>query len=170
MSDRLSEIALALVTPGKGILAADESTGTIKKRFDTINTKSTEDARRDFRHMLFSTPAMKVEATAPRPTSRTPSRPSAGSITGKFAETKSWGSRAMPRARANSNRGRCHWAGMRPVLAQCCTVLCRLPSRLDRADWPPKRWMICSAGFFCVSITWRLPIFSLLVNQTGSLI
>ena len=59
MSDRLNEIALALVTPGKGILAADESTGTIKKRFDTINTKSTEDARRDFRHMLFSTPAMK---------------------------------------------------------------------------------------------------------------
>ena len=59
MSDRLSEIALALVTPGKGILAADESTGTIQKRFDTINTKSTEDARRDYRHMLFSTPAMK---------------------------------------------------------------------------------------------------------------
>lgn len=59
MNDRLNEIALALVTPGKGILAADESTGTIKKRFDTINTKSTEDARRDYRHMLFSTPAMK---------------------------------------------------------------------------------------------------------------
>ncbi|MEE8258390.1 MAG: class I fructose-bisphosphate aldolase [Sphingomonadales bacterium] len=59
MSDRLSEIALAMVTPGKGILAADESTGTIKKRFDTINTKSTEEARRDYRHMLFSTPAMK---------------------------------------------------------------------------------------------------------------
>ncbi|TDI62652.1 MAG: fructose-bisphosphate aldolase class I [Alphaproteobacteria bacterium] len=59
MSDRLNEIALALVTPGKGILAADESTGTIKKRFDTINSDSTIDSRRDYRHMLFSTPAMK---------------------------------------------------------------------------------------------------------------
>src|SRR6202012_3739105 len=37
----------------KGILAADESTGTIKKRFDAINVESTEDSRRDYREMLF---------------------------------------------------------------------------------------------------------------------
>ena len=43
-----------MVAEGKGILAADESTGTIKKRFDTIGLQSTEDARRDYREMLFS--------------------------------------------------------------------------------------------------------------------
>jgi fructose-bisphosphate aldolase, class I len=49
----LNKIALALVTPGKGLLAADESSGTIKKRFDAINVESTEDNRRDYREMLF---------------------------------------------------------------------------------------------------------------------
>jgi fructose-bisphosphate aldolase class I len=42
-----------MVASGKGILAADESSGTIKKRFDSINLTSTEDARRDYREMLF---------------------------------------------------------------------------------------------------------------------
>ena len=51
----LETIALAMVADGKGILAADESTGTIKKRFDTINVDSTEDSRRDYREMLFRT-------------------------------------------------------------------------------------------------------------------
>jgi fructose-bisphosphate aldolase, class I len=49
----LNKIALAMVAPGKGILAADESTGTIKKRFDAINVESTEQNRRDYREMLF---------------------------------------------------------------------------------------------------------------------
>jgi len=49
----LNKVALAMVTPGKGILAADESSGTIKKRFDAIKVESTEDARRDYREMLF---------------------------------------------------------------------------------------------------------------------
>ena len=49
----LNKVALAMVAPGKGILAADESTGTIKKRFDAINVASTEDNRRDYREMLF---------------------------------------------------------------------------------------------------------------------
>ena len=57
--DQLNEIALRMVAPGKGILAADESTRTIKKRFDTIGLESTEDSRRDWREMLFRTePAM----------------------------------------------------------------------------------------------------------------
>ena len=51
----LETIAQAMVADGKGILAADESTGTIKKRFDTINVDSTEDSRRDYREMLFRT-------------------------------------------------------------------------------------------------------------------
>ena len=56
----LEEIALKMVAPGKGILAADESSGTIKKRFDSIKVVSTEDTRRDYREMLFrSTDAMK---------------------------------------------------------------------------------------------------------------
>jgi fructose-bisphosphate aldolase class I len=51
----LHEIACALVAPGKGILAADESGGTIKKRFDSIGVESTEDRRRAYREMLFTT-------------------------------------------------------------------------------------------------------------------
>ena len=51
----LSKIATALVAPGKGILAADESSGTIKKRFDSINAESTETNRRNYREMLFTT-------------------------------------------------------------------------------------------------------------------
>ncbi len=50
----LNATARALVAPGKGILAADESSGTIKKRFDSINVESTEDNRRAYREMLFT--------------------------------------------------------------------------------------------------------------------
>jgi fructose-bisphosphate aldolase, class I len=49
----LNKIAVAMVTPGKGLLAADESSPTIKKRFDAIKVESTEDTRRDYREMLF---------------------------------------------------------------------------------------------------------------------
>jgi fructose-bisphosphate aldolase, class I len=49
----LNKVALAMVTPGKGLLAADESSGTIKKRFDDIKVVSTEESRRDYREMLF---------------------------------------------------------------------------------------------------------------------
>jgi fructose-bisphosphate aldolase class I len=55
MAASLSETARALVAPGKGILAADESSGTIKKRFDSIGCESTEDRRRAYREMLFTT-------------------------------------------------------------------------------------------------------------------
>jgi fructose-bisphosphate aldolase, class I len=53
--DELHETAVALVAEGKGILAADESDGTIKKRFDSIGVESTEDNRRAYRELLFST-------------------------------------------------------------------------------------------------------------------
>lgn len=53
---RLESIAKKLVAPGKGILAADESTPTIKKRLDSINVESTQGARRAYRGMLFTTP------------------------------------------------------------------------------------------------------------------
>jgi fructose-bisphosphate aldolase class I len=53
---QLSTNAKALVAPGKGILAADESSGTIKKRFDSIGVESTEENRRDYREMLFRAP------------------------------------------------------------------------------------------------------------------
>jgi fructose-bisphosphate aldolase class I len=49
----LNKVALAMVTPGKGLLAADESTGTIKKRFDAIKVVSSEETRRDYREMMF---------------------------------------------------------------------------------------------------------------------
>ena len=51
--DELNKVAQAMTAPGKGILAADESSGTIKKRFDVIGVESTEDSRRDYREMLF---------------------------------------------------------------------------------------------------------------------
>ncbi len=53
--EELNKIAIAIVAPGKGILAADESTGTIKKRFESIGAVSTEENRRDYREMLFRT-------------------------------------------------------------------------------------------------------------------
>jgi len=53
--DQLTDIAEKMVAPGKGILAADESSGTIKKRFDAINVESTQDSRRDYRELLFRT-------------------------------------------------------------------------------------------------------------------
>ncbi|MFA6156906.1 class I fructose-bisphosphate aldolase [Mesorhizobium sp.] len=53
MSDRLEDIAAAIVGGGKGLLAADESSGTIKKRFDVIGVESTADSRRDYREMMF---------------------------------------------------------------------------------------------------------------------
>jgi fructose-bisphosphate aldolase class I len=49
----LNKVATAMVAPGRGILAADESTGTIKKRFDAIGVESTPESRRDYREMLF---------------------------------------------------------------------------------------------------------------------
>src|SRR5213596_173028 len=52
----LAETARTLVAPGKGILAADESTSTIKKRFDAIGVENTEANRRAYREMLFRTP------------------------------------------------------------------------------------------------------------------
>ncbi len=52
----LAKTAQALVVDGKGILAADESSPTIKKRFDSIKIPSTEENRRDYRTMLFTTP------------------------------------------------------------------------------------------------------------------
>ena len=51
----LNKIANKMVAPGKGLLAADESTGTIQKRFDKIGVTNTEDNRRDYREMLFRT-------------------------------------------------------------------------------------------------------------------
>jgi len=53
MSERLEDIAAAIVANGKGLLAADESSGTIKKRFDVIGVESTADSRRDYREMMF---------------------------------------------------------------------------------------------------------------------
>ena len=53
--NELESTAQALVAPGKGILAADESSGTIKKRFDSINVECTEDKRREYREALFTT-------------------------------------------------------------------------------------------------------------------
>src|SRR3712207_21744 len=52
--DELNKTAKAMVARGKGILAADESSGTIKKRFDSIGAPSTEENRRDYREMLFT--------------------------------------------------------------------------------------------------------------------
>src|SRR6202007_735261 len=49
----LNKVAEAMVAPGRGLLAADESSGTIKKRFDAVGIESTADSRRDYRELLF---------------------------------------------------------------------------------------------------------------------
>jgi fructose-bisphosphate aldolase, class I len=54
----MTETARAMVAPGKGLLAADESAGTAKKRFDTVNVESTEENRRAYREMLFTAPGL----------------------------------------------------------------------------------------------------------------
>jgi fructose-bisphosphate aldolase class I len=59
MHTELHETAKALVAEGKGILAADESTSTIKKRFDSIGLESTEESRRAYRDLLFTTPGVE---------------------------------------------------------------------------------------------------------------
>ena len=57
--DQLTKVARAMVAPGKGLLAADESSSTIKKRFDAIKVESTETTRRDYREFMFrAKPAM----------------------------------------------------------------------------------------------------------------
>src|SRR4026208_154623 len=56
--EAMQETPRELVAPGKGILAADESSGTIKKRFDQIGLESTEDHRRAYRQLLFTTPGL----------------------------------------------------------------------------------------------------------------
>jgi fructose-bisphosphate aldolase, class I len=56
--NELETIAKAMVAKGKGILAADESGGTIKKRFDTIKLETSEEARRTYRELLFTTPGI----------------------------------------------------------------------------------------------------------------
>ena len=55
MNKNLNEIAKKLCESPKGILAADESTNTIKKRLDSINVQSTSESRRDYRELLFTT-------------------------------------------------------------------------------------------------------------------
>ena len=55
-ANELARVASAMVARGKGILAADESTGSIKKRFDSIKLESTEEHRRTYREMLFTAP------------------------------------------------------------------------------------------------------------------
>ena len=55
----LEAIARSIVADHKGILAADESTGTIKKRFDSIGVESTEETRRAYRNLLFTTPGFE---------------------------------------------------------------------------------------------------------------
>jgi len=55
LKEELQTIAQQIVTPGRGILAADESTATIGKRFQDINVENTEDNRRAYRQLLFTT-------------------------------------------------------------------------------------------------------------------
>ena len=59
MPSKLNDVARAMVAPDKGILAADESSGTIKSRFKTIGLPSTKENRRAYRHMLFTTEGME---------------------------------------------------------------------------------------------------------------
>lgn len=59
-AQELERTVQALTSPGKGLLAADESFGTIEKRFKEVNVPSTEETRRDYREMLFTTPELNA--------------------------------------------------------------------------------------------------------------
>ena len=56
--DQLESVAQAMVAPGKGIIAIDESTGTIQKRFDAVGVESSEENRRAYREMLLTAPGL----------------------------------------------------------------------------------------------------------------
>ena len=60
----LNTIARAIVADNKGVLAADESTSTIEKRLDSIGVESTEDNRRAYRELLFTTEARRTTSAA----------------------------------------------------------------------------------------------------------
>ena len=74
---QLANTAKALVAPGKGILAADESGGTIKRRFDSINAESIEENRRNYREMLSFAPTAPPSTSA---ASSSTTRPSARTV------------------------------------------------------------------------------------------
>ncbi|HYE37911.1 class I fructose-bisphosphate aldolase [Methylocaldum sp.] len=59
MSNELAQIAARMVAPGKGLLAADESSGTIEKRFKNVGVECTEESRREYREMLFTAPDLE---------------------------------------------------------------------------------------------------------------
>jgi fructose-bisphosphate aldolase class I len=61
LQKELKDIARAIAAPGKGILAADESTGTMGSRFAKINVENTEENRRKYRQLLFTVPKDKLE-------------------------------------------------------------------------------------------------------------
>ncbi|XP_028178673.1 fructose-bisphosphate aldolase-like [Ostrinia furnacalis] len=75
LQEELKKIAQAIVAPGKGILAADESTGTMGKRLQDIGVENTEENRRKYRQLLFSTdPLLASVSLALKREKQTPSR------------------------------------------------------------------------------------------------
>jgi len=81
--EQLESIAQAMVAPGKGIIAIDESNNTIKKRFDAVGVPNTEENRRAYREMLLTTPGLNQHISGailydetipsrPRPACRSP--------------------------------------------------------------------------------------------------
>jgi len=70
---QLQSTAQALVAEGKGILAADESDGTIKKRFDSIGVESNDETRRAYRDLLFTTEGVEEYRITPEMNSSAPS-------------------------------------------------------------------------------------------------
>ena len=54
----LEKIVAQLIAPGKGILATDETAGTLEKRFNAVNIVCTEESRRDYRELMYSTPGL----------------------------------------------------------------------------------------------------------------
>ena len=88
MASDLESTAKALVAEGKGILAADESGGTIKKRFDSIGVESTEDNRRAYRELLFTTEGAEDSSAASSSTTRRSARGADGTPFPKLLERK----------------------------------------------------------------------------------
>ena len=108
MSESLEDIAIRMVAEGKGILAADESSGTIKKRFDSIGPESTEDNRRDYREMLFSADEAMQELRFRRHPLRRDAPP-------EGEERHAAGRAHQGRRRRARHQGRCRRQAARPL-------------------------------------------------------
>ena len=126
----LNKVARAMVAPGKGILAADESSGTIKKRFDAIGVESTEDNRRDYREMLFRSAEAHEAHLRRHPLRRDHLAEGQGRHAAGQAHQE--GRRASPASRSTKAPSRCRSARAKLITVGLDKLADRLPKYYEQ--------------------------------------